>query len=57
MADCRWRAGYERERGRRDVPSVEAKLAKWGSWEGQDSLFDDDELLTPEIRAWREKQG
>lgn len=35
------------------MPSVDAKLRTWGECTDQDSLFDDDELLTPEIRQSR----
>jgi len=57
MGDCRWRARYESERGRRgDVPTVETKLKKWGDCADQGSIFGDEELLTPEIREWRENQ-
>lgn len=35
----------------------DTKLRKWGECAGQEALFSDDETLTPEIRAWRQKEG
>lgn len=52
--DCRWRARYESERGRRgDTPTVETKLKTYGECTGQESMFDDEDLLTREIRESR----
>lgn len=48
-------SGASRTRGRRSEPTAEAKLKRWGDVEGQDSLFEDEELLTPEIKEWRSK--
>jgi len=52
--DCRWRARQEFERGRRgDKPTVETKLKQWGECTDQGSLFEDEDLLTREIRESR----
>lgn len=54
MGDCRWRARHELERGKRgDAPTVETKLKTYGECTGQESLFEDEDLLTREIRDSR----
>lgn len=54
-SDCE-RARHEKSRGRRTEPGLAAKLSNW-ECEGQESLFGDGELLTPEVREYRDQQA